>query len=327
MSDKDVDLPIRSGSLAMRRLSSPVFTNLLFMTNILTSGNDEDLMVLKAAWKDYDFLSYERGLLGLDGDFTQSHEMRELLKIELKQSTPGNPSTEIISKPLARTNWNAAQHGKLCSLVSLHRLLDVLAFLRNVGEKGPVVRRNLDVMPETLVGYENLHNWPQQLLKFQGFLDEVLNQDYRHTGGTGSRHLLQFLRATRSTMAQGKIVSNLTVVATHLAYIRETRFHTSTFPDLPDQINEDIIQRASSGEEKLFLTELADFIRPLTTMHNRTASGGAAGVPEMALVLVVGAGDGKQVSTMQEMMSSTVFWVLLVVGGAFERGKNSNRVY
>ncbi|KAF8954584.1 hypothetical protein BDZ97DRAFT_1766010 [Flammula alnicola] len=276
MSDKDVDLPIRSGSLATRRLSSPVFTNLLFTTNILTSGNDEDLMALKAAWKDYDFLSYERGLLGLDGDFTQSHEMRELLKIELKQSTSGNPSTEIISKPLARTNWNAAQHGKLCSLVSLHRLLDVLAFLRNVGEKGPVVRRNLDVMPETLVGYENLHNWPQQLLKFQGFLDEVLNQDYRHTGGTGSRRLLQFLRATRSTMAQGKIVSNLTVVATHLAYIRETRFHTSTFPDLPDQINEDIIQRASSGEEKLFLTELADFIRPLTTTHNRTASGGVS---------------------------------------------------
>ncbi|KAF8963531.1 hypothetical protein BDZ97DRAFT_1758602 [Flammula alnicola] len=53
----------------------------------------------------------------------------------------------------------------------------------------------------------------------------------------------------------------------------------------------------------------------------------AAGVPGMALVLVVGAGDSKQVSTMPEMMSSTVFWVPLVVGGAFGRGKNSNRVY
>ncbi|KAF8961234.1 hypothetical protein BDZ97DRAFT_1760084 [Flammula alnicola] len=227
--DTNVDLPIRSGSLAMRRLSSSVFTNLLFTMNILTSGNDEDLVALKAAWKYYDplitqFLSYERGLLGLDGDFTQSHEMRELLKIELKQSTPGNPN--------------------------------VLAFLRN--------------------GYENLHNWPQQLLKFQGFLDEVLTQDYRHMGGTGSWRLLQFLCANRSSMAQGKIVSNLTVVATHLAYIRETRFHASTFSDLPDQINEDIIQRASSGEEKLFLTELADFIQPLTTMHNRTASGGVS---------------------------------------------------
>ncbi|KAF8956608.1 hypothetical protein BDZ97DRAFT_1763714 [Flammula alnicola] len=36
-----------------------------------------------------------------------------------------------------------------------------------------------------------------------------------------------------------------------------------------------------------------------------------------------GGADGKYLSTMQEMMSGVVFWVLLVVGGGFRWGKNT----
>ncbi|KAF8962955.1 hypothetical protein BDZ97DRAFT_2059281 [Flammula alnicola] len=52
---------------------------------------------------------------------------------------------------------------------------------------------------------------------------------------------------------------------------------------------------------------------------------GAGGLAPMALDdgPIWGGADGKQLSTMQQMMSGVVFWVLLIVAGASGHGKNT----
>lgn len=210
------------------------------------------------------FLSYERGVLALSGNYLQFQDMRELLKIETTPTAPGTATMEIASKPLSRDNWNAAQHGRLCSFLCLYRLLDLLASLRSLGEKTPIMMRLVDLSGiEPLVwafwillllfffgltwfanqhGYERLTNWPQQLLAFQGFLGGALNDHSVALDSTSSRRLLHFLKANGNTLAQNKIVCNLTVAATHLAFIKEKSFQYTSLPDLPDQINDEVIQ-------------------------------------------------------------------------------------
>ncbi|PPQ83530.1 hypothetical protein CVT25_006959 [Psilocybe cyanescens] len=250
--------PVPCGSLTARRLSSPVFNKLGFA------------MVTH-------FLSYERGVLALSGNYLQFQDMRELLKIETTPTAPGTATMEIASKPLSRDNWNAAQHGRLCSFLCLYRLLDLLASLRSLGEKTPIMMRLVDLSGiEPLHGYERLTNWPQQLLAFQGFLGGALNDHSVALDSTSSRRLLHFLKANGNTLAQNKIVCNLTVAATHLAFIKEKSFQYTSLPDLPDQINDEVIQQAPTEQEKVFLKELDAFVRTIANKHTLTASGGVS---------------------------------------------------
>lgn len=60
-----MNLPVPPGSLAARRLASPVFGRLPFLTNVLTSGSDEDLNALRSAWPNFEVLIFFHFLIVL----------------------------------------------------------------------------------------------------------------------------------------------------------------------------------------------------------------------------------------------------------------------
>lgn len=94
------------------------------------------------------FLSYERRLLGVSGDFTRSGEMRELLKVEIDAR---HAELQVVAKARPRENWNAGQQGKLTSFLTLHRVLDVMAWLKDIGEKAMVMyNKDSMVVPASL---------------------------------------------------------------------------------------------------------------------------------------------------------------------------------
>lgn len=91
--------------------------------------------------------------------------------------------------------------------------------------------------------YTKLHNWPRLLLNFRRVLDLVLSRDYQSTEeGTQSWCLLKFLRLNHGTIEQEMMMSNFITAAMYLAFLKETRFAPSTFPDLPEQLNAAVIQ-------------------------------------------------------------------------------------
>ena len=81
------------------------------------------------------FLSYERTLLGLEGDFTRFQEMRNILNVDIEQSSSSLETTVVLSshKRGFQEGFNHGQRLRLCSLLSLYRLLDVFAWLSNFG--------------------------------------------------------------------------------------------------------------------------------------------------------------------------------------------------
>lgn len=68
--------------------------------------------------------------------------------VKVGQPVSGSPATELVPDPNARPNWSATQHGRLCSLLSLHQILDLLAFMKNLGGN-VLVKQNTLPMPES----------------------------------------------------------------------------------------------------------------------------------------------------------------------------------
>lgn len=80
-----------------------------------------------------------------------------MLNVDIKQSSSGVMATEVVLNSSKRGFLEGFNHGqrlKLCSFLSLYRLLDVLAWLRNIGGKAQVVVKS---KPELKV--EGLKVW------------------------------------------------------------------------------------------------------------------------------------------------------------------------
>ena len=92
------------------------------------------------------FLSYERRVLGLNGVYSRTNEaiLRLLLRVEINANTP---SLDVVASAKPRTNYSARQQGSLCSFLTMYRLIDVMAWLRDVGNRCSVAGRSSELRP------------------------------------------------------------------------------------------------------------------------------------------------------------------------------------
>ena len=85
-------------------------------------------------------------MLGSSGS-VDYEDMRELLRIRLCPPQDGGRQFQLTSYEDGRDKWTAAQYGRLCSLLSVYRLIDVLGQLSDVGVPAPCVERIAPTRP------------------------------------------------------------------------------------------------------------------------------------------------------------------------------------
>jgi hypothetical protein len=67
------------------------------------------------------------------------------------------------------------------------------------------------------------------------------NNESQNTG-SGGRQLLEYIEEHVANSHRSKILCNLLVAASHLAFITESEFLPDTLPDLPDFLNDERIE-------------------------------------------------------------------------------------
>ncbi|PPQ82942.1 hypothetical protein CVT26_005172 [Gymnopilus dilepis] len=267
--------------VAARRAISPFISDVICRTDVLQRGHEWWLRVLEHSRPEYhrlfaQFAAYEQCLFGITTGTVKHGLMRELLGVNLVSAVTPGSATCLAKSNNAKRNWTAAQYGSLCSLFTLYWLADLLVFMAGEGHRlsaGRVINRTQKA--RGLMGYNILNNWPTYLLRFNDVVlrdSSDLLSPYTAVGSVCHK-LLQFLTSNACKSAQYHVLSNITVAALHLAFLRDYAFPRGTLPDLPDQISEAIIVDASP-ELRFFLAELANVAFLFATTRNRTAKGG-----------------------------------------------------
>ncbi|PPQ96306.1 hypothetical protein CVT26_005626 [Gymnopilus dilepis] len=264
-----------------KRMLSSIIANLRLRTTVLDGGDGRELDKVTGSWPEYKtliirFLAYEECVLGIAAGNTKHAQMRELLHLDLQVERGSESTPRLIPKERLRTNWNASQYGHLCSMLCLYWLVDVLGDLADVGHRLPSVRVGHQSQTfEGLLYYGELSDWPAFMMRFK----DVLHKDASIAPCPWSQadsacwRLLQYLDSNAHQSAKCHIVSNLTVAAMHLAFLKEYSSPVGVLPDLPDQIHEDLIEDAAP-DTKMFLVELARVAGFFITSRSRTAKGG-----------------------------------------------------
>ncbi|KAF8896909.1 hypothetical protein CPB84DRAFT_1848086 [Gymnopilus junonius] len=166
--------PVRR--LYNRRLASSEFQKLPLLTNVLTTGEDEDLDSLKTAYPAFEkmithFIAYERCLFGVRGDWTRSREMRDLLKVEIDFKMP---SYKILLLSRLRSSFNAHQMAELCSFFMLYHLVDIMAWLADLGRRALVMSRLVELSEKDMLPvYNHVCNWSTKALQLHAILNGV----------------------------------------------------------------------------------------------------------------------------------------------------------
>ncbi|PPQ84807.1 hypothetical protein CVT26_012165 [Gymnopilus dilepis] len=288
--------PLSGSSSAVPRSSqrtvSPVFRRAPFLRTVLASKDDVELRELTLRRPGYAtfvrrFMEYEDRLLGTteaipDADL---QEMRDLLNIRMVSSQCAGGWSKLSPVAGPRFNWNGLQHGRLCSLMTVYHLIDVLAFVEDVGTNALAIERSSENLPiKSLPGYDCLFDWTSTVLRLQDVVEESVAFRHRPDArGSAAQSLVSFLRLNANSAVQCRLMLNLTIAAMHLAYLKETAFSSDELPDLPGQINDDMIRHvfsplfvvcdACNAEEKAFLCDLQDVVYAIAGYRQRKANG------------------------------------------------------
>ena len=145
--------------------------------------------------------------------------------------------------------------GKVCSVISAYRLLDVVAML-NGAQRAPSVPRRYFEPPnksfrvkskfhkheisflKPLQGLDKLANWPKILLDFRKMLKRSDRPvDVAPPDLPTPFRLLRQIVGNDSTQRYTAIEANFLYAALHIACMKELRFHRETCPDLPDNFD------------------------------------------------------------------------------------------
>lgn len=70
---------------------------------------------------------------------------------------------------------------------------------------------------------------------------------------SGGRQLLEYIEEHVTASHRSKILCNLLVAASHLAFITESQFYPDALPDLPDFINDERIKYVLAFFSVLFI--------------------------------------------------------------------------
>ncbi|PPQ76658.1 hypothetical protein CVT26_013948 [Gymnopilus dilepis] len=212
------------------------------------------------------------------------HDIRQLFKIKVNTHQTISEKPEVVSVSDVRDNWNPTQYGRLCSLLTVYRLLDTLAFVTGVSQRAACLNRSvenslLSSLPLThhnhdQQGSECLLDWTSTVLRLQDLVQEpsVINHPAAARDSV-SRRLMAFLRLNAKSAVQCRVMLNLTIAAMHIAYLKEARFPQNSLPDLPDRITTDMVECAANPEEKDFLVDLQDVLRSISGCRQRVAGG------------------------------------------------------
>ncbi|PPQ74671.1 hypothetical protein CVT26_005516 [Gymnopilus dilepis] len=264
-----------------KRMLSSVIRSLRLSTTVLESEDDRELDKVANSWPEYKtlisrFRAYEDCVLGLSAGTKNHAQMRELLHLELLVGAELESTPRLIPKERKRTNWNALQYGRLCSMLCLYWFIDVLANLADIGHRLSSARVESESRAfEGLPYYRQLADWPAFMMRFKDVIRRDVSNRSCHWSQSDSPcwKLLQYLNANAYQSARSHIGTNLTVAAMHLAFLKEYCSPVGILPDLPDQIHEDLLKDAAP-DVKIFLTELAQVAEFFVTSRTRTAKGG-----------------------------------------------------
>ncbi|PPQ66501.1 hypothetical protein CVT26_011189 [Gymnopilus dilepis] len=268
-------------NISVRDALESIIAVMPLRTNIFGEGVGAGLSDLAAVWPGYDslfdrFHAYERSLFGL-ASCTQKHRyMQDLLKAGDGQCLFGLSSGGGNTNSSADASWNSVQCGQLCSLLCLYWLIDLLSYLRKgepVSVRTPKVSRYLNL--DGLHRYGDLADWTVHVFRFRDITDGKGDYDdgMRSTEASASWKLLSFLKSNAYRSAKSHVIANLAVAAMHLAFIKDYVLSDNALPDLPDQINDDVIANAP-GDVREFLTELGSLATFFATSRTRTVKGG-----------------------------------------------------
>ena len=171
---------------------------------------------------------------------------------------------QVIADTDIRENWSPAQYGRLCSFLTVYRLVDTLAFVADVSRRAASMKHDTDssllaslpvcqtFVIKTVISIQCLHlnqgseclsDWTDTVLRLQDVVQDP--SVVRHRAGVResvSRRLMAFLRLNAKSAMQCRVMLNLTIAAMHIAYLKELRFPQRSLPDLPDRITNDMVE-------------------------------------------------------------------------------------
>ncbi|PPQ97062.1 hypothetical protein CVT26_001244, partial [Gymnopilus dilepis] len=263
------------------RSASSVFLGLPLLTSVLTSKEVDELDNLIKCRPAYQpllsrFLDYERCIFGAVETGYDMHDIRQLLRIRVNAPQTIGEKPQVIADSDVRDNWNPAQYGRLCSLLTVYRLLDTLAFVAGISGRAACMNRSTSSSPlASLPGSDCLLDWTATVLRLQDVVqDSSAVRNRTAITYSVSRRLMAFLRINAKSAVQCRFMLNLTIAAMHIAYLKETHFPLHSLPDLPDRITIDMIECAVNSDEKAFLIDLQEVMCSISGCRQRVAGGG-----------------------------------------------------
>jgi hypothetical protein len=190
-------------------------------------------------------LFYEKRFLLNGGISQKSAEMQELLGIQFQEV---GSRYQFIAKPAPTGTWNHIQALKICNLVCIYKLAEIVSIDNDSIRSGTMLPQvafetsPLLLPSEATQLMKKISSWPKVL--------ETFNDSHHFSEPSGatvpglasqpaSLQLLHALSDANGRKMAAKIHHNILIAAAHIAYIKEHHVNgdqvsDNNLPDLPD---------------------------------------------------------------------------------------------